>query len=135
MDYSLTPGLVKASATGLGKAKRGTLGETVAAGDAIYRDPDAKVMLLADANGVANQLVDGIALTGGGAGQPVVYVAEDSQFDLGVTVGSGQVVVLSDTPGKLAPDEDSAAGWLKVVMGVGIGGTKIALRPLRGGAV
>lgn len=132
-DYSITPGLVKPSSKA--DIKRAVGGATLTAGTPIYLDENRR-MQPSDANGsVAARAVDGIALTGTSEGQPGLYAATDPEFDLGVTVANGETVILSANAGKLAPNGDAASGWRKVVVGVGIGGTKINLSPIAGGVV
>jgi hypothetical protein len=131
-DFLLTSSLVKPSASLLGNLKRGIAGAAIDAGSPIYVDQaDSKKLKLASA---AGGLVDGVAVTTSGIGQPVLYSAEDPDFDLGVTVGSGQIIVLSQTTGKLCPDADVIAGS-KVVLGVGKGGSKINLKFIAGGSL
>jgi len=132
-DYTLTAALVKASASA--KIKQVLAGGAVTPGTPIYIDAQRR-MVAADANGAAvTQAVRGIALTGSAEGQQGLYAESDPEFDLGVTVGSGETVILSANVGKLAPNADAVSGWRKVVVGVGIGGTKINLKPVLGGIV
>lgn len=135
-NLSITPANVKASSAALAAKKTTLAGTTIAAGDVIYKDSATKKMLLSDADGEADaQKVDGVALNGASADQPLVWVEKDAELDLGVTVGSGQVIVLSKTPGKMAPDADITSGGRKVVLAVGVGGTKVSFSPVRGGVV
>src|SRR4029434_2151406 len=87
---------------------KGVAGATIAAGDVLYRDAaDSNKMKLSDANGSASaKVVDGFALCGAAAGQPVVYTTEDPALVVGGTLVSGTLYVLSATPGKICPHTD-----------------------------
>lgn len=134
-DITLTASLVKSSDLTQGTIKRGVAGATIAAGDVIFKDAVTKTLKLSDADVVALAEADGVALCGAAAGQPVVYTAEDADFDLGVSVGAGTTVILSDTPGKMCPDADATTGTRKIVLGIAKGGTKLALKIIKGGTL
>ena len=122
-DISITPANVVPSAAA--HRVEATAGATITAGQLIYLDSTdtdtsgkgkAK---LSDANGsAALRVVDGIAINGASAGQPLVYVT----FDPALTIGGSQTVntilVLSGTAGGLAPAADLASGWYVTVLGV-----------------
>lgn len=134
-NYSLTAANVKASADAV--TKRGVAAEAIAAGQPVYRGEDRR-LLLSDADVDGKSAVEGIALNSAGANQPVVYAESDPALDLGTTVASGGVVILSRTAGAMCPVGDAEGGDRVIVLGVGTGGTKmsfLATPLLRGGVV
>lgn len=131
-DISITAANVLASANA--KTATGIYGETVVAGKALYMNSSDKRLYLADANASpATADCVGIALNGGGAGQPAIYVEEDPDFtpggtlSLSVAADSG-VYVLSGTAGGIAPMDDLAAAMYPVVLGVAKSTTKMNLK-------
>lgn len=117
------------------------IGETLTAGQAIYRASADKRWYLADANILAHVLQilagwGGISLNGGGAGQLVDVDYEDDDFTPGATLSltaiTGLVYVLSATPGGIAPQGDLAAAMYGVVMGVTKSTTKMNLKIVAG---
>jgi hypothetical protein len=98
----------------------GTLGTTVTAGQVVYQDPADGKYKLADTNGASAPIRTpaGIALNGGGDGQPVAIATGGGLLDLGATLAVGHVYVLSATAGGIAPVADLATGHYTVVLGV-----------------
>ena len=124
-DLSITAAEVLKSSGG--KSAPGTCGETLVAGDIVYKDASASSKLkLADANHstTAKSAVVGMMLNGGAAGQPADYVSEDSDLTIGTTAAAaaGQIYCLSSTPGKLCPISDIVASATARVSIVGVGG-------------
>lgn len=134
-NISITPANVKPSDSA--QVRRGVAGETITAGQAVFRDEQRR-MMLSDADAPAKAFLDGIAVNGASLGQPLNYAVQDAALDLGTTVGSGEIVVLSDTPGGLMPAGDLGAGDRTVIVGVGTGGTKLSFKAdvhFRGGVI
>lgn len=125
-DYSVTTSSVLPSSS----AKRVTqykAGTAIAAGDAVYLSA-SNTWLLADANGTTPSFqVAGIAENSAASGQIVSVVTEDDNFTPGFTVAANAIVILSATPGKLAPAADLATGHYLGIVGVGVGSNKIKL--------
>jgi hypothetical protein len=98
----------------------GIAGATIAAGDVLYKDAsDSNKLKLAQSDGsLAEAQVAGIALNGGGAGQPIHYVKKDPQLTIGATMTAGIIYILSATPGKIAPSADILSGDYATVIGV-----------------
>lgn len=133
-DYSPTATSVLKSAAG--KTKTGVIAAavTIVQGDLLYKLANATIGKH-DANGVAPaNVVEGIALTAGGPGQPVVYCYEDPSFTPGFTLAEGDTVIGSATAGKMAPDDDKASGWTVNEVGHGIGSDKLDLNIINTGA-
>lgn len=105
----------------------GILGATVTAGQTVYLDSATNTYKLADANASATTAaVVGIALNGGGSGQPV-KVAIGGTMDPGFTVAVGEIYVQSANAGGIAPRADLASGWYTSVLGLGITASQLKL--------
>lgn len=89
-------------------------GATVAAGELVFLDAsDNNRAKLADGNSgtAAVRAVVGMAVNGGAAGQPGSVVLEDPDLAIGAHgVTIGEPLFLSNTPGKVMPYADIAAG-------------------------
>ena len=114
----------------------GIAGETITAGQPIYKDStDSGKLKLADANVLAKIQVVGISLHGASTGQPLKFAKRDATFTGGFTVAAGEPVFLSATAGGICPFADVTTGSYTVFLGVGIGSNKIYLSPVVGGLV
>jgi hypothetical protein len=133
-DYSQTPANVLKSANG--KTRQGVIAAatTIVAGNVLYKLANGTIGLHdADGTPPAN-VIEGVALTGGGAGQPVVYCYDDPLFNPGMTVAAGATIIGSATAGKMAPDADKASGVTVNEIGHGLGSNNIALKIANTGA-
>lgn len=93
-------------------------GATITAGQAVCLD-GADTWQLADANGAAGiRQTTGIALHAASAGQ-FLAVQLKGDIAIGATVTVGEIYVLSNTPGGIAPRADLASGWYTNVIGIG----------------
>jgi hypothetical protein len=116
---------------------QGTLGGTVTAGQAVYRNASGQI-LAADANAsAAASAVIGIALTGGVSGQSVL-VADGLRpggctLDPGFTVGVGTPYFLSATAGGICPAADLATGMYPALLGFGVTASQLKLQIVRPG--
>ncbi|MEA3212257.1 MAG: hypothetical protein QOE70_5314 [Chthoniobacter sp.] len=130
-NLSLTPADIIPSTTSF---LRGTAGTAINAGDLIYKDSTG-LLQLSDADGAAAaQAVDGIAVCSGADGQPINYVAEDADLEIGAGT-SGTPYFLSATPGKICEAGDLAAGMKTIFVGSGKPGDKLNFKPVAGGIV
>lgn len=80
----------------------------------------------------------GIALYGGGPGQPVDFIGEDADFTPGFATVAGVPYFLSKTAdkmGTMAADTDLERGMTAVLIGIGQSSTKMNLKMVIGGAV
>lgn len=112
---------------------QGTLGATVTAGQVVYLDTTVDKYKLADANGASPLFtIAGIALNGGGDGQPV-SIAVGGDIDPGFTVTVGSVYVLSATAGGIAPVADLTTGWRTGILGVGTTASNLKLNIINSG--
>ncbi len=108
----------------------GHFGETVTAGQVVYKKASDGLFWLADADDTsATATVAGIAMNGGAAGQPA-EIAIGRTIDPGFTVTVGEIYVLSGTPGGIAPVADLASGDYVSIIGIGITASSLSLEPL-----
>ena len=82
-------------------------GGTITAGQPVRKNSSNQVLAASD-DSSANAAVYGIALNGGGTGQPI-QVQKSGVVNLGATLSVGKVYVLS-TSGGIAPIDDIASG-------------------------
>lgn len=135
-DISVTAANVR---RGNGNAQQGiaAAGVTITAGAVVYQLTDGTYGL-ADADGVspANS-VAGIAINGAAAGQPFLFVAEDTSFTPGGTLSvAGGAVYLSDTPGGITQTiGDLESGDKVISLGVPLTTTTMNLKPVAGGTI
>ena len=122
-DISITASAVVPSANAV--IKYTTAGATLTAGQLIYLDTadlDANGIgkaKLSDANGAAAlRVVDGITVGGASAGQPVAIVTYDTALVVGSGLTANNILILSDTPGGIAPSADLGSGEYLSVIGV-----------------
>lgn len=113
---------------------RKTAGAAITAGQPVYLDPATDTVKLADANGASPLFkVYGIAGCNAAAGQPICIVMQDPALGMGAAVAAGTTLILSATPGGVAPVADAATGMYVTVLGVGIGSNQINFSPLAAG--
>ncbi|WP_420578785.1 hypothetical protein [Oceaniradius stylonematis] len=116
-DISITPANVIAAATAT--LEDGTFGEAVDAGEVVYRDTSDGKSKLADCDSgtAAAQVPRGIALNGGGDGQPGRFLTE-GDLTVGEVLTPGVSYYLSSTAGKICPYADLGSGDRVVHVGV-----------------
>ena len=114
--------------------QRGTAGANIAAGDIIYKDSSSRYQP-SDADGAAAaQAAAGMAVNSAAAGQPVNFVTDDDDLDVGSAV-EGVPYFLSATAGKICEAGDLVAGMKTIFVGVGKPDGKLNFRPVAGGVV
>lgn len=103
-------------------------GAAITAGQALYLD-SSNDWQLADANVSATEAAAiGIALNGGGVGQPVKAITAGCvNLGAGAAAAAGEVYVVSATAGSIAADGDIGTGLYKTILGVGIGSNQVQL--------
>jgi hypothetical protein len=96
----------------------GTLGETVTAGQAVYKAASG-LWMLADNDSVTTlaRNAKGIALNGGAINQPV-KVHKSGDITIGATVTVGATYWLSNTAGGICPDADVGTGEYACLLGI-----------------
>jgi hypothetical protein len=133
-DISLTASAVVPSSAAV--IRKATAGATITAGQLLYLDTadlDAQGIgkaKLSDANGAAAlRVVDGIAVNGASAGQPVEYVTYDPALAVAASdLTANQVWISSATPGGIAPVADLTTGWYLTAIAVVKSATTIFFR-------
>lgn len=133
-DISITASAVVPSSSAV--VRSATAGATITAGQLIYldtADTDAAGIgkaKLSDANGAtALRVVDGIAVNGASAGQPVDYVVYDPALAVAASgLTANQVWISSATAGGIAPVGDLTTGWYLTVVAVVKSATTIFFR-------
>lgn len=106
----------------------GFLGNSVSAGQVLYKSATTSLWLLADANGATEVIrrAIGIALNGGAVNQPVVIqTAGDITF--GTIMDAGTSYYLSSDPGGICPLADVGAGEYVVHLGIAKSATLFAI--------
>lgn len=100
--------------------EHGTFGATVTAGQVVYQDASASNKFkLADHDSAtaAVRMPVGIALNGGGDGQPGT-IQRSGPITVGGTLVPGTTYCLSGTPGGICPQADVTTGDDVVILGV-----------------
>lgn len=126
-DLTITAGSV---AMVSGTTEVMTAGATITAGQAIYKDAsDSNKAKLADANDTAAKAAAyGIALNGASSGQPV-SVLRTGVVNMGATLTVGEIYVVSDTAGGVAPEADLVnTNNFVTILGVGLTAANLDLK-------
>ncbi len=134
-DLSITAANVLATSTAPLQYLPAAAGVTITQGQALYKLAN-NTLGLADSNGVSPaNTFEGISLSAGSPGQPVIYVRADATFTFGATSTSGLVLYLSNTAGGItATYSDLASGSTIITLGTVLtGGTTMNLSALVGG--
>jgi len=99
--------------------ENGTLGAAATAGQVLYKAAADGKWYLADNNAASAEVRNarGIALNGGGAGQPV-RVLLSGPVTIGATMTAGVAYYLSDTAGGICPVADVGAGEYSCLIGI-----------------
>lgn len=97
----------------------GTLGETVAAGQVVYKAAATGLWMKADANSATAEvrLPKGIALNGGAVSQPVKVLTAGA-LTINAVLTAGIVYYLSGTAGGIAPVADVVTGIYPCIIGM-----------------
>lgn len=125
-DLSITAANVVAGTNA--SRDRGTAGETIAAGKAVYKSSTANKWMLADSNSVTAEArhAIGIALNGASLNQPV-DVQKGGDITIGATLTAGMALYLSDTPGGICPLADVGSGEYVCLLGLASSTTVLAI--------
>jgi len=123
-DLVITPANVLAY--GGAPTKDGVAGETLTAGQTLYRKAADGKLYKAAATSAALAAAVGVALNGGAAGQPVKY-CEGGGLNPGATVAVGTIYGVTDTAGGIGPVSERAAADFITILGIGITASRINL--------
>lgn len=126
-DLSITAANVIAAAAA--ETENGNLGAAVTAGQVLYKAAADGLWYLADNNSAtaAVRQATGIALNGGGIGQPV-RVLRSGPVTIGATMTAGVTYYLSDTPGGICPIADVGTGEYSCIIGIATSTTVLDVR-------
>ena len=110
-----------------------TAGATITAGQPVYLDPsDSNKAKTAVTTNATTANCAGIALHGASNGQDLRIITGGT-VNIGATVAVGEVYVLSDNAGGIAPDADNGAGDYVTILGIGTTTAKIKVNILVSG--
>lgn len=125
-DLSVTAASVVAGSNA--NIEHGTLGETVTAGQPVYKDSTTKKWMKADSNAAGAEARQplGIALNGGAINQPVA-VQKSGDVTIGATLTPGLAYYLSDTPGGICPIADVGSGEYVCLIGMAKSASVLAI--------
>lgn len=102
------------------KTKKGVAGETLTAGQSIYKSTSDGRVYKADANAsAATAKCEGITLHGALAGQPIEY-QDGGILAFGAILTVGHIYVVGATAGDICPHGDLAQGWYTSILGVAV---------------
>lgn len=109
-------------------SEHGVAGETITAGQAVYKDATTKKWMKADSNSatVDARHAIGIALNGAAINQPVA-IQKSGDITLGATLTPGVAYYLSDTPGGVCPVADVGSGEYVCLLGVAKSATVLTI--------
>jgi len=102
-------------------------GETIIAGQVLYKSSSDSLLYKADATDASKDDVIGIALNGGAINQPIVYAKNGAVVTIGVATVVTETYILS-TAGLIAPIADLASSDYLTRLGTGITTANIQLQ-------
>lgn len=108
--------------------EKGTAGEALTAGKAVYKKAADGKWYMADCNSATaeQRVASAIACTGSAAGQPVV-VQTGGTITIGATLTAGSVYFLSGTAGGIRPGADNTTGDYPESVGMATSTTVLVL--------
>lgn len=116
-DLVVTPASVLAGSNAV--VEHGHAGETITAGQFVYRSSTTGEYMKADADGASAEIRTprGVALNGASDGQPLA-IARSGNVTIGATMTAGVAYYLSGTAGGIAPLADVGTGEYVVLLGL-----------------
>lgn len=108
--------------------ENGTAGETITAGQPVYKSSTTNKYMKADSNsGTAEaKTARGIALNGAASGQPLQILLK-GDVTIGATLTAGSRYYLSETAGGIQPEADLGAGENVCLLGLAKSTTVLAV--------
>ena len=127
VDLVVTAASVVAGATATSEPRIALA--TITAGQALYRDTTTERVGLADNNSATAAIreVFGIALNGGGVGQPI-RVLTAGPYTSGATMAAATVYYLGDTPGAICTVAGLGVGEFPTIIGISFSTTVLDVR-------
>lgn len=125
-DITITAASVVAGSDA--STEQGTAGETITAGQQLYKSSTTYKWMKADSNSATAEArqATGTALNGAALNQPVV-VQRSGEVTIGATLTPGTAYFLSDTPGGICPVADIGSGEYVCQVGLAKSATALAL--------
>jgi hypothetical protein len=116
-DLSVTAASVVAGSNA--EKESGLAGETITAGQPVYKSPPTGKYMKADSNSAtaAARQARGIALNGAALDQPLT-IAKSGDVTIGATLTAGVAYYLSDTAGGICPVADVGSGEYVCLLGL-----------------
>lgn len=116
-DLSVTAANVVAGSDAI--TEQGFAGETITAGQVLYKDTSTNRWMKADSNAATAlaRTPTAIALNGAANGQPI-GVQKSGTITIGATMTAGVTYYLSDTPGGICPLADVGSGEYFAIIGI-----------------
>jgi hypothetical protein len=115
-DLVITPTSVAVQSGGGGTLVQ--FAETTTPGDALYRSTSDGKYYLADCDTEPQAKVAGIAITYGAADDyGYMFAGQSQDINLGATLTSGEIYVVSDTAGNIMPYADLTTGQYLSIIG------------------
>ena len=111
----------------------GVAGEAMTAGQPVFLDrvsgsPTQGRYLKSDANDTTRATCDGICMTQSAAlGQPITVIGSGAIVDIGATLTTGFLYVLSGNVGMIAPTADITTGWRVIVLGASLASNRFKI--------
>lgn len=131
-DLSVTPGDVVFDGSTASTPTQATAGEDLSAGDVVYAASGTGHLFKADANNTVDTAgAVGVMMCDAANGQPGLYTPT-GKFITGGTVVVGEVYVVSENAGAIAPKSDLTSGSYVTILGYGSSVTQINLIPTTG---
>lgn len=125
-DLSITAASVVAGSDT--SQERGTAGEAITQGQAVYLNSATKKYMLADSNSATAEVrrARGVALNAAALNQPLI-VQKAGDVTIGATLTAGTAYYLSDTPGGICALGDVGSGEYVCLLGIAKSASVLAL--------
>ncbi len=123
-DLTQTPANVRAESDAV--MFFGSAGATIAPGQPVYLDSAAGTYKLADADAAATADVKGIAVNYADSGDTLV-ICQSGSMDIGATLVTGVIYVVSNTAGNIMPSADLTSGEFSSILGIATTTSKLKL--------
>lgn len=115
-DLTQTPANVRAGSGAVTIVQ--TAGEAFDAGMPVYLNTTDGKYYKADADDSSKYNARGMALTGSDADEDSFVLQTGGPCNIGATTVQGQIYVVSNTAGKIAPSSDTTTNWYSWIVGV-----------------
>jgi hypothetical protein len=115
-DLSITAANIKPNTALVGVAPV-TLGETITAGQPLYKSLTDGKHYRADADAASTAKVDGVCILGGSAND-IGIIQKTGELKMGTILTKGETYVVSVNVGAICPRSDLAAGDFISVLGI-----------------